>query len=293
VMGTVASYDAYKLFAVYYPLILPAACWWVTLRRSRRLTEWFGVVGLAGFVIACNVVGMGMFIWRMAQPPLIVDLALRDVRRVEARPEITSVNVLLDHMWERLWANALLLRKPQYFLTTSYEARWATPLKGEWDLRGGMIQVVMPEPDANVTVNERYRLTRRTPHSLEVEFGEGWYGEERVSAQGEPWRWAKKRATLRFTNPHERTLRVQATFDWRGLGSGDTLVALDVPPPGSNSRLGLDAKPERSKEQMMAWDIPPGKSEWVLEITPAPGAKTDDPRELGVCLFGLKFEVLP
>ncbi len=289
-LGTNASYDAYKLFAVFLPLLLAAFCWWLTLRRSRRITEWFGVMGLAAVVVVGNLLAAGMTIWRMAQPPLIVDNALRHLRRLEEHPEVTSVNVLLDQMWERLWANAFLLRKPQYFLTTSYEARWATPLKGEWDLRGGMIQVAMPEPDANVVIDDRYRATRRTAHALEVEFGDGWYDEERVNAQGEPWRWSKYRATLRFNNPQNHPLRVQATFDWRGVRT----TTVDFAIPGWEGALfGDGVEAQRKKVQMMAWEVPAGRSEWVIHAQPAPGPKLDDPRELGVCLFGLKLQVLP
>ena len=66
--GTNASYDAYKLFAVFYPLLLPVFCWWVTLRRSQRLIEWFFVCGVAGVVVAFNVAACGMFIWQMSRP---------------------------------------------------------------------------------------------------------------------------------------------------------------------------------------------------------------------------------
>src|SRR5207302_618821 len=33
---THASYDAYKLFSVFYPVLLPAFCIWIWMRRSRR-----------------------------------------------------------------------------------------------------------------------------------------------------------------------------------------------------------------------------------------------------------------
>ncbi|MEY4938759.1 MAG: hypothetical protein RIQ93_494, partial [Verrucomicrobiota bacterium] len=138
-LGTNASYDAYKLLAVFYPLLLPAFCWWVTLRRSRRLVEWLGVVGVLGVVVFLNVVAVGVFVWRMASPPLRVDRELRQVAKIEDMADVKSINLLLPDMWSRLWANSFLLRKPHYFPTHTYEARRNTPLRGEWNLESGLI----------------------------------------------------------------------------------------------------------------------------------------------------------
>jgi hypothetical protein len=82
-LATNASYDAYKLFAAFYPLLLPAFCWWVTLRRSRRILEWLFVCAVAGVVVAFNVVACGMFAWKLSRPPLIVDGELRQLRKID------------------------------------------------------------------------------------------------------------------------------------------------------------------------------------------------------------------
>jgi hypothetical protein len=94
-LGSNASYDAYKLFAVFYPVLLPGFCWWVTLRRSRRLHEWLFVVGVAGVVGAFNLAACGMFLWHMSRPPLRVDPDLVALRRIEAMPDVRAVNLLI------------------------------------------------------------------------------------------------------------------------------------------------------------------------------------------------------
>jgi hypothetical protein len=290
-LGTNASYDAYKLFAVFQPLLLAAACWWVTLRRSRRLTEWFGVVGLAGVIVAFNVLAMGMTIWRMARPPLIVDGPLRDVRKIEAMPEVTSVNVLLDHMWERLWANAFLLRKPQYFATTTYEARWATPLKGEWDLRGGLITVRSRDANANVSVNPYYRLVRRTAASVTADFGDGWHAEETVPGARERWRWSKSTgAEISVDNPLQRPLRVVVVLDSRSYGPRriDARVKGERAAPDD----GANVTAERAKVRLAPIVVPPGKHFLELEVGPTSVPAPPDPRGLGICIWGVELEVL-
>jgi hypothetical protein len=94
-LGTNASYDAYKLFAVFYPLLLPVFCWWVTLRRSRKLHEWLLVCGVAAVIVAFNLLACGMFVFRMSRPPLIVDGDLRQLRKVETMADVKSVNLLI------------------------------------------------------------------------------------------------------------------------------------------------------------------------------------------------------
>ena len=90
---------------------------------------------------------------RVEATQLIVDKDLLEVGKVEAMDQVTSVNMLVPDFWARLWANALMLRKPQYFPTHTYEGRLNTPLKGEWDFNGGMLKVRVPEPDGIVIRN--------------------------------------------------------------------------------------------------------------------------------------------
>jgi hypothetical protein len=117
----------------------------VTLRRgSRRLAEWVVVAAASAVVLAFNVVAAGMFFLAMARAPLAVGSELKQLRKIEAMPDVASVNLRVPDMWSRLWANHFLLRKPQYFPTDTYEARWHSPLRGEWDLESGVVAVAPP-----------------------------------------------------------------------------------------------------------------------------------------------------
>jgi hypothetical protein len=75
-----ASYDAYQLFAVFYPLLLPAFCWWITLRWSVQLTRWLAVAALAALLIFGNLVACAMSVWSMAHGPRRSDDAFAPAR---------------------------------------------------------------------------------------------------------------------------------------------------------------------------------------------------------------------
>jgi hypothetical protein len=287
-LGSNASYDAYKLFAVFYPVLLPGFCWWVTLRRSRRLHEWLLVVGVAGVVGAFNLAACGMFVWHMSRPPLRVDSDLVALRRVEAMPDVTSVNLLIPDMWSRLWANAFLLRKEQYFETHTYEGRRDTPLRGAWDLEGGITSVRLPGP-ARRPVTGRFALVdTRDPGHLRLAPGEGWHGTEPGAGAPERWEWTGREAVLRFDNPHARPVRVTVELDARAFGARE----LRLRPAAGDARvapvrLGI----ERSKVVFGPFELGAGRSQWVLQSTePAAPAGPDDPRLIAVCVYGLVVE---
>ena len=295
-LGTNASYDAFKLFAVFYPLMLPAFCWWITLRWSRRLTEWLGVTGVAAGVLLGNLVGTGMIAGRLAAAPRIVDGGLREVRGIEAMADVASVNVLLPDMWSRLWANAFLLKKPQYFLTDTYEGRWHTALKGEWDLEGGMI-AVKPAEGARRAIGKGMALVdTRGVDFTRVMVGEGWYEEESDAKAGTRWRWTKGEATLRIENAHAWPLRVVCTLDGWSLGARDvTLAVAGAPgagagPAGEGRSRNLGG--QRGQTVFPEIVVPPGGATVALtSAQPWPGAVGGETRPLGLCVFGLEFAV--
>ncbi|MCX6954028.1 MAG: hypothetical protein NTV51_17910 [Verrucomicrobia bacterium] len=284
-MGTNASYDAFKLFAVFYPVMLPAFCWWITLRWSRRLTEWLGVLGVAGVVLLGNTVGTGMIFWRMCAAPLIVDAELRKVRVVEARPEVSSVNVLLPDMWSRLWANAFLLKKPQYFLTDTYEGRWHTALKGEWDLQGGLVAVTLPE-GASVQVSPHHQLTRRANENwVKAEFGAGWNGEEFLPGTTERWRWSKRAGEIVVENAHAQSRKVALRVEARGLKAGEVVVK------AGGAVVGRAAVTEaRGVLRIEGLTAGPGRTIFSLESGDGRNLAVDS-RELGVCVWRVEIVV--
>lgn len=168
------SYEAYKLFAVFYPGMLVAFCFWSDLGwRKGGALRWLTGLGLAG-LIAANFVGEWRLFYRLHTPPLEVDAGMVALGKIESMPQVSSVNMRLENGWTRLWANAFLLRKPQYFNATTYEGRRATALKGEWDLLGVFFQFDLPSGDS-LHPGPGYTLLRRqSPCYLEVFKVGGW-----------------------------------------------------------------------------------------------------------------------
>lgn len=292
-LATNASYDAYKLFAVFYPGILPAVCWWVTLRRSRRLGDWLFVVVVASVVLLGNLVGTGMIFWRVCSAPLRVDGELRQLRKIEARPEVHSINMMIPDMWSRLWANAFLLRKPQYFLTDTYEGRWATPLRGEWDLQGGLV-TIRPAGDGFVQVTPHYSLAdTRAPGFVRAVPADGWNQEEFSPRDGERWRWTRGDATLRVENPGSHPSVITCTFDGWTPVERDLILSAETRNGKSDTppvRLGST----RTRVIFAPLTIPPGGATLRLHSPqPATTAGPGDGRTLGECVFGLELATGP
>ena len=292
-LGTNASYDAYKLFAVFYPLLLPAFFWWVTLRRSRRLHEWMFVVGIGVFVIGLNLVACGMFVWKLSRPPLIVEGELRQLRKIEAMPDVKSVNLIFaeSDMWSRLWANAFLLRKEQFFLTDTYEARWRTPLRGEWDLEGALVAVELPG-EARRQITPRFALVdTRHPAFVRGQLREGWHAEEFEPRGGERWRWTKAEARIEIENPHPHPLTLEFTLE----GWSPVERAITLRREGGDNSVPSPAKvrEQREKISLPAIVVPPGKSTLLLQCSPPPAAVPGDARLLGIAVFRLHVTPRP
>ena len=330
-LGTNASYDAYKLFCVFYPVTLPAFAYWLTLADvgpTARLTVGALVLALAGGIGAAD-----WQFWRaMSQPALIVDRDLIGVQRLETRPEVRSINLRLPLMWDRLWANALLLKRPQYFETHTYEGRLNTPLRGEWDLTGGLVSVQLPG-EGSIPLNAHYTALRTdSRYYLHAELGAGWYAPERQPRSTLIWRWTGDDARVALFNPHpyplKVALRVSATSliprqlqvwqDGRLLGStpiGPVLGDGGARPPGalspqssSRSELGqtssapggrappqsLGSPEGRASPTFPLLTVLPGRSEWSLRPDrPAARPSSGDDRRLAFSVFGVRLDVQP
>ncbi len=284
-LGTNASYDAYKLFAVFYPLLLPALCWWVTLRRSHRLHEWIFVVGVTGVVVAFNVVACGMFIWKMSRPPLLVDRALRQLGTIEAMGDVKGVNLLIPDMWSRLWANAFLLHKAQYFPAHTYEGRLNTPLRGDWDLEGGLTSVQRPG-EARRQLSPRFALVRADdPGALRLTTGEGWHGIESGPGGMDRWQWTNGDAILVIDNPQPAARSIRLTLDARSLGSRTVAIETEH---GEPVTPGVRLGEERARLSFPPFMVPAGRSRWSLHSTEPPQpAGPGDARPIAICVYHL------
>ena len=281
-LGTNASYDAYKVLAVFFPGVLAVACAWLLLLWRREGVAWVVAVVLGVAVLGAHVRAVSLFAEALQSPPLRVTRELRDVQKLEAMPEVTSLNMRIPEMWSRLWANGLLLRKPQYFLTDTYEARWHTPLRGEWDLQGGLVKVRLPGDATKEAGAGFWANDTRSAGFMRAEIGEGWNAEETLAATGERWRWTKGEATLRVENPHAQPLRVVCVLDARSVAEREISVN------GSTTvRVGAG----RAKVRLPMIKIPPGGSVIALKSPQATARIAGDGRELGVCVWGVELMV--
>lgn len=284
VRHTNASYDAFKLFAVFFPLLLPAFCWWITLRWSSRLLQWLGVVALAIVVVGFNLIACAMFVFHLSQPPLIVGSELRHLRSIEGMSDVASVNMLLPDMWSRLWANAFLLRKPQYFLTHTYEGRLNTPLRGDWDLVSSVIRPSPPDGGVRQISAHYWLLDTRARSFFRAEPAQGWYAEERT-ADGERWCWTRGDATVTIENPHPRPLTIRLRLDGRAYGERDLSVVC-----GSAATSPIHIGPKRAWYETPPLTIPPGRSTVMLRSQQGSDTPPDDSRPLSFCVFSLVIE---
>ncbi|MDO8545130.1 MAG: hypothetical protein Q7S40_32220, partial [Opitutaceae bacterium] len=285
-LGTNASYDAYKLLAVFFPGILPASLMWLRWMGSKH-SPWRGVAFvLLTFVLLAHLRSVSQFFHALKSPPLRVTLALRDVRKIEAMPEVASLNMLIPDMWSRLWANAFLLRKPQYFATHTYEARRNSRLAGEWDLVGTLIHINLPGADSR-RVNANYGvLRRRSPYYFQAEFGARWHVEEAVPETGERWCWSQQDPELVIDNPHPHPLRVQLTLDVQTVGPRElTAVLAEQRTPAIKLQDG------RADVRVGTLELPPGRSVVTLH-SPQPLVNVaGDPRPLGIGVRRIQFDV--
>ncbi len=281
--GTNASYDAYKLLAVFYPLLLPVLWSWAALRQGGGPLRWVSVSALVVTVLAGGTFASARILAALAGAPLRVTPELAALRAAEDRPELAGgVNLLVPDMWSRLWANAFLLRRPQYFESHTYEARRDTPLRGAWDLQGGVVGAGSPEQGRR-ELSPRFALV--PAGGWRATATRGWFPVEQAPAGGRPWQWTGREAEIEVRNPGDTAVPV--TFTLRARGWGDrvlTLRAADGSATGAALALG-DAETELVWRDLRA---PPGVSRWVLaSAQPARPAGGSDPRELAVQVFRL------
>lgn len=284
-----ASYDAFKLLSVFYPCVLAGlAAGWVILGESLRAAgRGIGLAALLLVLAANGWVGV-LFARQMAVPPLRVERLLLEVHRLEAMPRVTSLNIRIEKFWSRLWANALLLRKPQYFPSHSYEGRKDTPLKGEWDLSDSLLRSQPARENDFVNLNSQFHAVRvQAPGRVDLAFGAGWHALE---GQGQNrWRWSTGNAGIAITNPATRPVTVKILLRVRALERVRLLLEL------GDARLG--SRPLNGSIQRLEFAdvvLPPGPSVLTLQTDrPAGRADAGDPRLLAIALYDLTVEAAP
>jgi hypothetical protein len=211
------SYDAFKLFSVFYPGLLAGFCLW--LRALRGAPWWARAWGgiLCAVVLAVNGAGAWRFNFAMRRLALTLEPEVIQIGSIEKMAAVPSVNVCLQALWPRIWANYFLLDKPQYFPLTTYEGRRATPLRGQWDLRDALLEVRPAESGDEIDAGPGYYvLKRQAPEFLDVDFGAGWYAPEHL--RGQYRAWSAGTGEILVTNPHSYPLRAALQFSLRAVG---------------------------------------------------------------------------
>jgi len=169
----------------------------------------------------------------------------------------------------RLWANALLLRKNQYFEIHSYEGRGATALKGEWDLLGDFFDYELPGGDSLHPADGYTLLRRNSPLYFEARLDSesGWIetlrDDPRAVARS---RWAvDSTAKLILKNPQPHTLRVSLSTRLRALGKRECTVRV-----GGEPLETLTVYAEPRMWQKNDFVLPPGET--IVEFSTPQGA---------------------
>jgi hypothetical protein len=276
VPGSNASYDAYKLLACFQPVLLAGLLWWWRLLRG-----WPAVLVPLAAVLAVVAAGSPLRA-RAAARPLAVRADLVSLQQLEQRPDVRSVNILCGEMWPRLWANALLLRKEQYFSVPTYEGRKPTQLKGEWNLRDPLVRVRPRRAADEIPLAGSFALVRAAaPVWLTAALGAGWHPLEREGR--DQWQWAADAGRIEVNNPGADPVRVDLRLRAKGFKAGRVILKLDG---RMVAERPLDAAP--GDIEVTGLELPAGASVLTCETgAPAVSPGGGDDRRLSLALFDL------
>ncbi|HEY0863455.1 MAG TPA: hypothetical protein VGD97_05070 [Lacunisphaera sp.] len=282
-----ASYDAYKLLSVFFPGLLVGLTCWLAVPGPAMMRR--AGVGLALLVLAANGWLAWQFAHQMAAPPLRVDRGLLELRRLERMPRVASLNMRIGDFWSRLWANAILLRKPQYFPTHTYEGRLNTPLKGEWDLSDSLLRSWPAHEADYIEINPQFYAARaKAAGRVALSFASGWHALE--GAGPNRWRWSEGPAVIAIMNPAAEPVTVKLTLRVRSLKRSRLQLELGDAPLGE--LRGLNGNIQRLEYSGVI--LPPGSSTLILRPDePAGRAAGNDPRPLAVALYELTVQAGP
>jgi hypothetical protein len=230
------------------------------------------------------------FAEKLENPPLIVDADMIELQKIESMPNVTSINMNIADFWSRLWANALLLRKPQYFRTHTYEGRLNTPLKGEWDLRDGVVLVTAPAAADSIVVGRSFVLANtHSPYFLRTALGEGWYKQEKIARVIRRWHWSKGDASLVIENPQVSSRTIDLHLLVRSLDRRDLQVW-----QGGVQRGKVNVGETLGERVVGGIVLPPGETTlWLRSSTQPTAGSKRDARPLGFAVYGIEIEVRP
>jgi hypothetical protein len=268
--------------AVFYPGLLAGFMGAIFAGWGRNPIGRVGAGALLTALVAANFWVWADFRRSMAPPPLRVDRSFPELGQLEGNPRVDSLNMQVDDFWSRLWANAFLLKKRQYFATHTYEGRLNTALKGSWDLQDSLLRSVPFRPDDHIFINEHFHANHvGAPGLVGAVFGSGWHALEGSGLNR--WRWAAGPAQVEFFNPGREILSVDLNLVVRSLQPVELQVELN------GQLLGMQPISAHKKErEFRTVSLPPGRSILTLQTNlPAVRGGHGDERLLSVSLHHL------
>jgi len=260
-------------------------CWLPAASRARSGWQW-GAAGMLGLVLAANFAVSWKFHEAMANPPLRADRILAEVGKLEQEPRVASVNMLIEDYWSRLWANAFLLRKPQYFLTHTYEGRLNTALKGEWNLTDSFLHSIPLHTEDWIVINARFHAERvAAPGFIQANFADGWYAEE--AGENRRWRWSNGNGNIVLINPAAVPVQAKLQLEVRGLTPRHLKLRTELHVVAD---YNLDGSVQKINVNQLL--LQPGRN--VLSLVSEPGNSSNpaDSRLLAVALSAFELRAL-
>jgi hypothetical protein len=281
-----ASYDAFKLLSVFYPGLLSGLLCWLAVRPRSVVVARLGGA-LVAAILGVNLMLAGEMRRLMQRPPLRLETTVVGLGGLEPDPRIASLNMRIDDFWTRLWANEFLLRKPQYFLTHTYEGRLNTPLKGQWDLSDSLLRAVPVNSAADYRdINGQFHAVRVGGSGrIELGYGGGWYEIEGRGAGR--WRWSSGDGEIRVHNAASTSVSMHLTAELRAVTPRDVELRLN----GRTLVVRALGDTQQSLDFGTA-TLPAGDSTLVFHSLAPATSPAGDTRRLAVALYRLTAAVV-
>lgn len=258
------SYKAYKLVAVFLPILLP--CLFIGFK--------YPILSVQHYVAAGLLVMVALFLpkplsemWRAAEfMPLRVAPAFAQLAEQNHDPSIQGVNILPQSTWTRLWVSAFLADKRQFFHEMTYVSRGAVPLEGEWTVEDDLHGIY---PTTVSHYGSRVVLRPATdPALVGVLFGPGWWQDE----EAHRWSGAAGRDFVLLIDTHD-PLKVDLDLEGVFKVPGTKLRAFR----GSNE---IKITQQDGHIKTSGIEVPAGQTEVRFEANqfPEPSRNKRDPR---------------
>lgn len=127
-----AKYKSFKLASFFLPLVFPVFL--LALRDFRLRAKRFISVSFVLALIVANLISAVVFLGHSFEGRY-VGQELADIKKIEAMPQVDSVNILGFDWWQAMWKGVFLMKKVQYYQNCFYSMSCTDGIiDGKWDL---------------------------------------------------------------------------------------------------------------------------------------------------------------